>query len=50
MYFLFKIMPRGSYVKVSAADRARIVECVDGGGDWKALCANLTFNPKTAHR
>ena len=49
MYFLFKIMPRGSCAKVSAADRARIVECADGGGDWKALCANLRVNPKTAH-
>ena len=43
------MMPRGSYAKVSAADRARIVECADGGGDWKALCANLRVNPKTAH-
>ena len=42
-------MPRGPYAKVSAADRARIVECADGGGDWKALCANLRVNPKTAH-
>ena len=42
-------MPRGSYTKVSAADRARIVECADGGGDWKTLCANLWVNPKTAH-
>ena len=33
---------------MSAADRARIVECADGGGDWKALCANLRVNPKTA--
>ena len=50
MYFLFKIIPHGSYAKVSAADRARIVECADGGGDWKALCANLRVNPKMAHR
>ena len=49
MYSLFKIMPRGSCAKVSAADRARIVECADGGGGWKALCANLRVNPKTAH-
>ena len=42
-------MPRGSYAKVSATDRALIVECADGGGDWKALCANLRVNPKTAH-
>ena len=49
MHFLFKILPRGSYAKVSAADRARIVECADGGGDWKALCANLRVNPKTTH-
>ena len=43
------MMPRGPDAKVSAADRARIVECADGGGDWKALCANLRVNPKTAH-
>ena len=49
MYFLFKIVPRGSYTKVSAADRACIVECADDGGDWKALCANLRVNPKMAH-
>ena len=48
MYFLFKIMARGSYAKVSAADRALIVECADGSGDWKALCANLRVNPKTS--
>ena len=36
-------------MQVSAADRAHIVECADGGGDWKALCANLRVNPKTAH-
>ena len=42
-------MPRGPYAKVSEADRARIVECADGGGDWKAQCANLRVNPKTAH-
>ena len=47
MYFLFKIILRGSYAKVSVADS--IVECADGGGDWKALCANLRINPKTAH-
>ena len=46
---LLLIMPRGSYAKVSAADRAHIVECVDGGSDWKALCANLRINPKTTH-
>ena len=34
---------------MSAADRARIVECADGGGDWKALCADLRVNSKTAH-
>ena len=28
---------------------ARIVECADGGGDWKALYANLRVNPKMAH-
>ena len=43
-------MPRGSYSKVSALDRACIVECVAGSGNWKALCANLWVNPKTAHR
>ena len=43
-------MPRGSYAKVSAADWACIVECAYGSGDWKALCANLRVNPKTAHR
>ena len=37
------------HTQVSAADRARIVECADGGGDWKVLCANLRVNPKTAH-
>ena len=46
---LWLIMPRSSYAKVSAADRVRIVECADGGSDWKALCANLRVNPKTAH-
>ena len=46
---LWLIMPCGSYAKVSAADRVRIVECADDGGDWKALCANLRVNPKTAH-
>ena len=43
-------MPRGSYAKVSAADRVRIVECADGGGDWKALCANLRVNPQNGSR
>ena len=42
-------MPRGPYAKVSAADRARIVECADGGGDWKLLCKNLQVNPTTAY-
>lgn len=42
-------MPRGSYARVSAADRERIIECAEGGGDWKALCANLRVNPKTAY-
>ena len=37
------------HTQVSAADRARIVDCVDGSGNWKALCANLRVNPKTAH-
>ena len=35
--------------KCQQQDRARIVECADGGGDWKALCANLRVNPKTSH-
>ncbi len=42
-------MPRGPYAKASAADKASIVECADGGDDWKALCANLRVNPETAY-
>ena len=42
-------MPRGSYARASAADRARIVQCADDGDDWKQLCATLQVNPKTAY-
>ena len=43
MYFLFKIMPRGSYAKVSVhvADRARIVECADGSGNFDRRCVQI---------
>ena len=37
------------HTQVSAADRSHVVECADGSGDWKALCANLRVNTKTAH-
>ena len=42
-------MLRGPYARASAADRARIVQCADDGGDWKQLCASLQVNPKTAY-
>ena len=42
-------MLRGPYAGASAADRARIVQCADDGGDWKQLCATLQVNPKTAY-
>ena len=42
-------MLRGPYARASAADRARIVQCADDGGDWKQLCATLQVNPKTAY-
>ena len=34
-------MLRGPCARASAADRARIVQCADDGGDWKQLCATL---------
>ena len=43
------VMLRGPYARASAADRARIVQCADDGGDWKQLCATLQVNPKTAY-
>ena len=42
-------MPRGPYARTSAADRACIVQCADGGGDRKQLCETLRVNPKTAY-
>ena len=45
---LFVIL-RGPHARVSAADRARIIQCADDGGDWRQLCATLQVNPKTAY-
>ena len=42
-------MLRGPYARASAADKARIVQCANDGGDWKQLCATLQVNPKTAY-
>ena len=42
-------MLRGLYARASAANRARIVQCADDGGDWEQFCAALQVNPKTSY-